>query len=103
VLGQLSATPRSRRLEQGLVALTLTTIAAVETETPPPRPGDQCRSDDRFSSSPRRCRSDATYPLIVGSDDDLRRPLILARSATRTTIGLPPMSDSGLPGRRVDA
>jgi hypothetical protein len=26
-----------------------------------------------------------------------------ARSATRTTIGLPPMSASGLPGRRVDA
>src|SRR5437773_8322018 len=30
-------------------------------------------------------------------------PLASARSATRTTIGFPAMSASGLPGRRVDA
>src|SRR5271167_422791 len=30
-------------------------------------------------------------------------PLACARSATRTTIGLPTISSSGLPGRRVDA
>jgi hypothetical protein len=30
-------------------------------------------------------------------------PLARAFSATRTTMGLPPMSASGLPGSRVDA
>ncbi len=30
-------------------------------------------------------------------------PAAIARSATRTTIGLPAMSASGLPGRRVEA
>jgi len=33
----------------------------------------------------------------------LAAPLFRAFSATRTTIGLPAMSASGLPGRRVDA
>jgi len=30
-------------------------------------------------------------------------PLFAARSQTCTTIGLPPISASGLPGKRVDA
>ena len=30
-------------------------------------------------------------------------PLFAARSQTRTTMGLPPISASGLPGKRVDA
>jgi hypothetical protein len=33
----------------------------------------------------------------------LSAPLAAARSQTRTTIGLPPISASGLPGKRDDA
>ena len=43
------------------------------------------------------------HALVVGRDPDSAAPLCTACSATRTTMGLPPISASGLPGRRVEA
>ncbi len=41
--------------------------------------------------------------LRIGCDQHLLRADCCARSATRTTIGLPPISASGLSGSRVEA
>ena len=56
----------------------------------------------RIASTPCKAAASATRASSVAITTRLA-PLSRARSATRTTIGRPPMSASALPGSRDDA
>ena len=61
-----------------------------------------CAPEVRTASAPKDCDAETTRSSSLATTTG-PTPLATARSWTRTIIGFPPMSASGLPGSRTDA
>jgi hypothetical protein len=99
--GELGATAGPARADQRLVALHVDHDAVGGRRSfATTSASGRCRRRGRarhHASTP--CAGRTGDRGMIGGDDTSAAPLAGARSATRTTIGLPAMSASGLPGK----